>query len=150
MRVIIQRVLRAHVAVNEEVIGEINHGLLILAGFEEDDSSTDYEWMSKKIVTLRIFGDENGVMNLNCQQVNGDILLVSQFTLFASTQKGNRPSYIKASKPEMAKEQYNSFHHSLTQAFGKSVPTGIFGADMKISLINDGPVTILIDSRAKE
>ena len=150
MRVVIQRVLSANVTVNQNIVGQIKNGLLVLVGFEEEDSTMDYEWMSKKIINLRIFGDENGVMNFNCQQVNGDILLVSQFTLYASTQKGNRPGYIRASKPDIAKEQYSNFHHLLTQEFGKPIPTGIFGADMKISLINDGPVTILIDSKAKE
>lgn len=150
MRVVIQRVLSANVTVNQNIVGQIKNGLLVLVGFEEEDSTIDYEWMSKKIINLRIFGDENGVMNLNCQQVNGDILLVSQFTLYASTQKGNRPSYIRASKPDIANEQYQFFHKTLSLEFGKEIPAGIFGADMKVSLINDGPVTIIIDSKAKE
>jgi D-tyrosyl-tRNA(Tyr) deacylase len=150
MRVVIQRVLSASVSVNQNIVGQIEKGLLVLVGFEETDSTIDYEWISKKIINLRIFSDENGVMNLNCQQVQGNILLVSQFTLYASTQKGNRPSYIKASKPEIAIEQYNTFHKLLSREFGQYIPTGLFGADMKVSLINDGPVTILIDSKTKE
>ncbi len=150
MKVVIQRVSEANVVVDGNTIGQIKQGLLILAGFEELDNEEDYTWISNKICNLRIFNDPNGVMNLTIAEVNGDILLVSQFTLHASTKKGNRPSYIKASKPDVAKLQYEAFHKVLVQNLGKEIPTGIFGADMKVSLTNDGPVTIIIDSKNKE
>lgn len=150
MKVVIQRVTEASVVVDSKTTGRIQHGLLILAGFEETDNEEDYNWISNKICNLRIFNDTNGVMNFNVNDVNGDILLVSQFTLHASTKKGNRPSYIKASKPDVAKLQYEAFHKVLVQNLGKEIPTGIFGADMKVSLTNDGPVTIIIDSKNKE
>lgn len=149
MRTIIQHVQHASVKVNEEITGQINHGLLVLVGFEPDDNEEDYQWMAKKITQLRIFGDENNVMNLDINQVEGNILVVSQFTLHASTKKGNRPSYIKASKPNLAATQYNSFLTVLESIY-KPVQKGIFGADMKVELLNDGPVTIYIDSRNKE
>lgn len=149
MRTIIQRVQHASVKVNGEITGQINHGLLLLVGFEPDDQQEDFEWIAKKVTQLRIFGDENGVMNLDINQVDGDLLVVSQFTLHASTKKGNRPSYIKASKPDLAIEQYNNFLNVLESTF-KPVQKGIFGADMKVELLNDGPVTIYMDSRNKE
>lgn len=146
----IQRVTEASVVVDGKTTGRIQNGLLILAGFEELDNEEDYNWISNKICNLRIFNDAHGVMNLSINDVDGDILLVSQFTLHASTKKGNRPSYIKASKPDIAKVQYEAFHKVLVQNLGKEIPTGIFGADMKVSLTNDGPVTIIIDSKNKE
>lgn len=146
----IQRVTEASVVVDGKTTGRIQNGLLILAGFEELDNEEDYNWISNKICNLRIFNDAHGVMNLSINDVDGDILLVSQFTLHASTKKGNRPSYIKASKPDIAKVQYETFHKVLTQNLGKEIATGIFGADMKVSLTNDGPVTITIDSKNKE
>lgn len=150
MKVVIQRVSSASVVVDDNTTGAIQQGLLILAGFEESDNEEDYNWISNKICNLRIFNDDAGVMNLSVNEVNGDILLVSQFTLHASTKKGNRPSYIRASKPDVAKLQYEAFHKVLVQNLGKEIPTGIFGADMKVSLTNDGPVTIIIDSKNKE
>lgn len=150
MRVVIQRVSEASVKVNNEVTGSIHTGLLILAGFEDTDTLEDFEWISRKIVNLRIFNDSNSVMNLSCADVNGDILLVSQFTLHASTQKGNRPSYMKAAKPETARKMYEDFSSVLAIHHHKPVQTGIFGADMKVSLLNDGPVTIIIDSKNRE
>lgn len=149
MRVILQRVQHASVIVEGEISGKIDNGILALVGFEPEDSKEDFEWISKKIIQLRIFNDENDVMNLDIQQTNGDILVVSQFTLHASTKKGNRPSYIKASKPDLATEQYLSFLTVLETNF-KPVQKGIFGADMKVELLNDGPVTIFIDSKNKE
>lgn len=150
MRVVIQRVSEASVQVNIAIVGEIKKGLLVLAGFEETDAEADFEWISRKIIGLRIFNDEQGIMNLSCADVNGDILLVSQFTLHASTQKGNRPSYIRAAKPDVAKKLYEDFINVLRQQFKNKIATGIFGADMKVSLVNDGPVTIIIDSKNKE
>lgn len=149
MRVILQRVQHASVMVEGEITGKINNGILTLVGFEPEDTKDDFEWISKKIIQLRIFNDENEVMNLDVQQTNGDILVVSQFTLHASTKKGNRPSYIIASKPDLAQEQYQSFLEVLETNF-KPVQKGIFGADMKVELLNDGPVTIFIDSKNKE
>jgi len=150
MKVVIQRVTNASVVVDGNTTGAIKQGLLILAGFEELDQNEDYTWISNKICNLRIFNDAEGIMNLNIIEVNGDILLVSQFTLHASTKKGNRPSYIKASKPNIAKTQYEAFQQKLKEQIGKEIQTGIFGADMKVSLTNDGPVTIIIDSKNKE
>jgi len=149
MKVVLQRVSMAAVMVNGEITGQIENGILVLAGFEEGDEAEDFDWMSKKIVNLRIFNDNQGVMNLSCIEVNYDILLVSQFTLHARTKTGNRPSYIKASRPDLAKEQYTNFHQVLGNNLNKAIPSGVFGADMKISLINDGPVTIIIDSKNK-
>jgi len=151
MRVVIQRVSRASVTINGSMKSEIKHGLLVLCGFEEADNQVDFEWMCKKISNLRIFNDEHGVMNLSCVDVQGDVLLVSQFTLYASTQKGNRPSYIKAAKPEDANKLYHQFVTLFKSQSGvASVNTGEFGADMKVDLCNDGPVTIIIDSKNKE
>ncbi|MBO6212181.1 D-aminoacyl-tRNA deacylase [Algoriella sp.] len=149
MRTILQRVQHAAVTVEGEITGKINHGILALVGFEPEDTNEDFEWITKKIIQLRIFNDENNVMNLDIQQTEGEILVVSQFTLHATTKKGNRPSYIKASKPDLANEQYEKFLQILENNF-KAVQKGIFGADMKVELLNDGPVTIFIDSKNKE
>jgi len=150
MRVIIQRVLASSVSVNSEIVGEIQKGLLVLVGFEESDNMEDIEWISKKIIQLRIFNDQNNIMNLSLTDIKGDILLVSQFTLHASTKKGNRPSYIKAAKPNMAIPLYENLIKQISSDLGKEIQTGIFGAMMEISLINDGPVTIFIDTKNKE
>lgn len=150
MRVVIQRVTEANVKIEGNIAGQIGNGLMILVGIEEADGAEDIAWLTKKIVNLRIFDDENGVMNRSILDAGGDILLISQFTLHALTAKGNRPSYIKAAKPEISVPLYEAFIKSLQEAMGKKVETGIFGADMKVSLINDGPVTILIDSKRKE
>ena len=150
MKAVIQRVSQASVTIDSKKVSEISKGLLILVGIEDADSQEDITWLSSKIVNLRIFGDENDVMNCSVQDIDGDIIVVSQFTLHASTKKGNRPSYIKASKPEFAIPMYENFVKSLEKDFSKKVQTGIFGADMKVSLLNDGPVTILIDSKNKE
>jgi D-aminoacyl-tRNA deacylase len=150
MRVVIQRVLRADVTINGKENRTIGEGLVVLLGIEDEDSLEDIEWLSAKIVNLRIFDDEEGVMNLSIRNKGGNILLVSQFTLHASTRKGNRPSYIKASKPEKAIPLYNQFIEEMQQQMGKTIQTGEFGADMKLGLINDGPVTILIDSKQRE
>jgi D-tyrosyl-tRNA(Tyr) deacylase len=150
MRVVIQRVLEASVVVDEKVVGSINNGLLVLLGIEDADTEEDIHWLSNKIVGLRLFDDAEGVMNLSVKDIGGDILLISQFTLMASTKKGNRPSYIKASKPPIAVPLYEQMIATLTNDLGKAVQTGIFGADMKVSLINNGPVTISIDSKNKE
>jgi D-tyrosyl-tRNA(Tyr) deacylase len=150
MRVVIQRVLEASVVVDEKVVGSIQNGLLVLLGIEDADTEEDIHWLSNKIVGLRLFDDAEGVMNLSVKDIGGDILLISQFTLMASTKKGNRPSYIKASKPPIAVPLYEQMIATLTNDLGKAVQTGIFGADMKVSLINNGPVTITIDSKNKE
>ena len=150
MRTIIQRVQHASVTVDGKITGEIQHGILALVGFEPDDTTEDFEWIAKKIIQLRIFNDENQVMNLDVQQTKGEILVVSQFTLHAATKKGNRPSYIKAAKPEIAIPMYENFVQKMENELGKKVQTGIFGADMKVSLVNDGPVTIVIDSKNRE
>lgn len=150
MRVLIQRVSHASVEVDKKICGKINQGLLVLLGIEDNDTQDDIEWLSNKIINLRIFNDENGVMNLSLKDVDGQILLVSQFTLHASTKKGNRPSYIKASKPDIAVPLYEKMIEQLTNDSGKKTEAGIFGADMKVSLLNDGPVTIWIDSKNKE
>jgi D-tyrosyl-tRNA(Tyr) deacylase len=150
MRVVIQRVSRASVTVNGNVKGSINSGMLILLGIEDADNDEDIEWLSNKITNLRIFNDENGVMNLSVKDAQGDILLISQFTLHASTKKGNRPSYIKASKPDHAIPMYQKMISRLESELGKAIQTGEFGAHMKVELINDGPVTIIIDSKQKE
>ena len=147
MRVVIQRVSEASVKVENQVIGQIKSGLMILAGFEAEDNQKDLEWISGKICKLRIFNDENGVMNINIKDAGGAILLVSQFTLHADAQKGNRPSYIKAARPEIAIPLYQKFIQQLELDLGKPIQTGEFGADMKVSLVNDGPVTILLDSK---
>ena len=150
MRVVLQRVSSASVTVSEKIVGEIQKGLLVLVGIEDADTQEDIDWLVTKITQLRIFGDENGIMNLSVEEVNGDVLVVSQFTLHAATKKGNRPSYIKASKPEVAIPLYEKFVTTLENKLSKKVPTGIFGADMKVALLNDGPVTIVIDSKNKE
>ena len=150
MRTVIQRVQSASVTIDGEIKSAIGKGLLIFLGIEDKDSEADIEWLVKKIVNLRIFDDENGVMNRSIIDVNGEALVVSQFTLHASTKKGNRPSYIKASKPEKAIPLYNEFCDEISLALGKTIGTGRFGADMKVGILNDGPVTILIDSQNKE
>jgi D-tyrosyl-tRNA(Tyr) deacylase len=150
MRVVIQRVLEASVVVDEKVVGAIGNGLLVLLGIEDADTSEDITWLSNKITGLRLFDDAAGVMNLSVKDIEGDILLISQFTLLASTKKGNRPSYIKASKPPIAMPLYEQMILALSNDLGKPLQTGIFGADMKVSLINNGPVTITIDSKNKE
>jgi D-tyrosyl-tRNA(Tyr) deacylase len=150
MRVVIQRVSEASVEVEGNICGEITAGLLVLAGFEDQDTDEDLEWMASKIVQMRIFADEKGVMNRSVEDVKGNILLISQFTLHASTKKGNRPSYIKAAKPAVAVPLYEKFIWHLQEKMYKTIQTGIFGADMKVRLLNDGPVTIFIDSKNKE
>jgi len=150
MRVVIQRVSNASVKVEGLITGNINSGLLILVGFEESDNEEDIIWISKKIIQLRIFNDKHDLMNLSLIDINGDILLVSQFTLHASTKKGNRPSYIKAAKPNIAIPLYENLIKQIEADLGKKIQTGRFGAMMEVSLINDGPVTITIDSKNKE
>ena len=150
MRVVVQRVSEACVAVPAEGYeSRIGHGLLVLAAFIDEDTEDDLEWTAKKIAAMRIFDDAEGVMNLSVKDVGGEILAVSQFTLYASTVKGNRPSYIKAAKPDVAIPLYEKFLEKLEEHFGKKVERGIFGADMKVSLLNDGPVTIIVDSKLK-
>ncbi|OFX72530.1 MAG: D-tyrosyl-tRNA(Tyr) deacylase [Bacteroidetes bacterium GWE2_29_8] len=150
MRVVLQRVSQASVSVNKEIVGSINHGLLIFVGIVEADTENDIEWLANKIVGLRIFNDAECKMNLSLKDVNGEILLISQFTLSASTKKGFRPSFIYAAPPQIAIPIYERFIIKLEEYLGKSIAKGIFGADMKISLTNDGPVTIIIDSKNKE
>jgi D-tyrosyl-tRNA(Tyr) deacylase len=150
MRAVIQRVSRASVTINNKLRSEIGPGLLVFAGIEETDNDTDIEWLCNKIIQLRIFNDNNGVMNLSVLETGGNILVISQFTLHAKTRKGNRPSYIRAARPDIAIPLYNSFVSRLTQLLGKEAGTGEFGAMMQIELINDGPVTILIDTKEKE
>jgi D-tyrosyl-tRNA(Tyr) deacylase len=150
MKVVIQRVSEAAVTIDNIIKSNIGAGLLVLVGIEDSDREEDVKWLSNKIVSLRIFDDENKVPNLSVTDINGEILLVSQFTLHASTKKGNRPSYLKASKAEIAIPLYEKFVRQLETDFGKKIGTGEFGADMKVKLVNDGPVTILIDSKNKE
>jgi D-tyrosyl-tRNA(Tyr) deacylase len=150
MRVVIQRVSAASVVVAEKKIAAIDKGLLVLVGIEDADNQEDIDWLAVKISQLRIFDDENQVMNLSVQDISGEIIVVSQFTLQALTKKGNRPSYIKASKPEIAVPLYENFVNALEKSMGRKIQTGIFGADMKVSLLNDGPVTIFIDSKNRE
>jgi len=150
MRAVIQRVTRASVKTGNVVLAEIGNGLMILIGIEETDNMDDIEWLSNKIVQLRIFNDNNGIMNLSVMEVGGDILAVSQFTLHARTRKGNRPSYVKAAHPDIAIPLYRQFVFRLSQLLGKEVQTGEFGAKMSVEIINDGPVTILIDTKNKE
>ncbi|MFR9503953.1 MAG: D-aminoacyl-tRNA deacylase [Rikenellaceae bacterium] len=150
MRIVIQRVKSASVEVDGEVVSSIGSGLLILLGIEASDDQSDIEWLTQKVAKLRIFDDEQGVMNLDITQVQGQALVVSQFTLQASTKKGNRPSYIKAAPEAISRPLYLSFVEALSTKLGREVPTGIFGADMQISLVNNGPVTILIDSKNRE
>ncbi len=150
MRLVIQRVKEASVTVNKELISKVQKGLLILIGIEDNDADEDIDWLANKVVNLRIFDDENGVMNKSIKDTYGEILVVSQFTLFASTKKGNRPSYIKASRPDFAIPMYEKFCDKLKILLDKDIKKGIFGADMQVFLINDGPVTILIDSKNRE
>ncbi len=150
MRAVVQRVSRASVTVEGEKVSEIKNGLLVLLGVENADNQEDIVWLSKKIVNLRIFNDHEGVMNRSLIDQNGDIIVVSQFTLHASTKKGNRPSYIKAAKPPIAIPLYEQLVSQIGRDLGKSVGTGVFGADMKVELLNDGPVTIVIDSKNRE
>ena len=150
MRVVIQRVTEASVTINQQIHGQIETGYLVLAGFEENDSDEDLHWISKKITDLRIFSDQDGKMNLSVQDVGGEILLVSQFTVFASTKKGNRPSFIRSASPEIAIPLYDKFILILNELLPNKIKTGVFGADMKVELINDGPVTILMDSKNRE
>ena len=150
MKVVIQRVAQASVTIEEKTVANIQKGLLVLVGVEAEDNGEDIDWLVNKIINLRIFADTNDVMNLSVKDIQGDIIVVSQFTLHASTKKGNRPSYLKAAKPEISIPMYESFVGELEIALGKKVQTGIFGADMKVSLLNDGPVTIIVDSKNKE
>ncbi len=150
MKVVIQRVAQASVTIEEKIVANIQKGLLVLVGVEAEDNGEDIDWLVNKIINLRIFADTNDVMNLSVKDIQGDIIVVSQFTLHASTKKGNRPSYLKAAKPEISIPMYESFVGELEIALGKKVQTGIFGADMKVSLLNDGPVTIIVDSKNKE
>jgi D-tyrosyl-tRNA(Tyr) deacylase len=150
MKAVIQRVSKASVTIDNKIHSQIKNGVLVLVGIEDADTAEDIEWLSGKIVNLRVFNDDDGVMNVSVKDINGDILAVSQFTLHASTKKGNRPSYIKASKPEFAIPMYEKFIQQLSNDLGKAVGTGIFGADMKVELLNDGPVTIIIDTKNKE
>ena len=150
MRVVIQKVTEASVSIENQIVASIDKGLLVLVGIEDGDTNEDIAWLSSKIVNLRIFDDANGVMNLSVKEVEGEVLIVSQFTLYASTKKGNRPSYIKAARPEVAIPIYEAFIKQVESLLGKRVPTGQFGAMMQVSLCNDGPVTILIDTKNKE
>ncbi|MGQ7945482.1 D-aminoacyl-tRNA deacylase [Flavobacterium sp. WC2509] len=150
MKVVIQRVSQASVTVENKIVADIQKGLLVLVGIEDFDTQEDINWLCQKITNLRIFGDENDVMNLSVKDIQGDIIVVSQFTLHASTKKGNRPSYLKASKPEIAIPVYENFVNQMEKELGKKVQTGVFGVDMKIALLNDGPVTIIMDSKNKE
>ena len=150
MKVVIQRVSKASVTINNDKERSISAGLLVLLGIVNDDTEEDIKWLCNKIVNLRIFGDEHGVMNKSLLDINGELLLVSQFTLHAATKKGNRPSYIKAAKPEVAIPLYNKFIQTLNKTMPTPIKTGEFGADMQVALINDGPVTIIIDSKNKE
>lgn len=150
MKTVIQRVSSASVTIDSKIVADIQKGLLVLVGIEDSDIQDDINWLCQKITNLRIFGDENDVMNLSVKDIEGDIIVVSQFTLHASTKKGNRPSYLKASKPEVAIPMYENFVSQMEKELGKKVQTGIFGADMKVALLNDGPVTIVIDSKNKE
>ena len=150
MRVVVQRVSQSNVKVSGEIIGEINEGLMVLVSFVDEDNDTDLGWMTKKIINLRIFNDDEGKMNRSVQDIGGNILLISQFTLHGSTKKGNRPSFIKAAKPDFANVMYERFIKVLEQSLGKEIQNGEFGGDMKVSLVNDGPTTIIIDSKDKE
>jgi len=150
MRAVLQRVSEASVTIESTIVANISQGLVVLLGIEEEDTQDDISWLSAKISKLRIFSDENGLMNKSVQDINGDIILVSQFTLFASTKKGNRPGFTRSAKPTIAIPLYESFVKQLEADLGKTVQTGNFGADMKIALVNDGPVTICIDTKDKE
>jgi D-tyrosyl-tRNA(Tyr) deacylase len=150
MRAVIQRVSQASCTVDDQVTGSIGLGFLVLIGIEDADTDEDMQWLAQKITNLRVFGDENGLMNKALADINGDILLISQFTLFAQTKKGNRPSFIRAARPDKAIPMYENMKKTLQLLTGKTVQAGIFGADMKISLLNDGPVTIIIDTKVRE
>ena len=150
MKTVIQRVSQSSVTINNEIVAQIQKGVLVLVGIEDADQQEDIVWLASKIANLRIFADENDIMNLSVKEINGDVIVVSQFTLHAQTQKGNRPSYIKASKPEIAIPMYEKFIQHLELELGKSIQTGQFGSDMKVALVNDGPVTIIIDSKNRE
>ena len=150
MKAVIQRVSQSSVTIDAEIVAEIQKGLLVLVGIEDSDSQEDISWLTSKIANLRIFPDENEVMNLSLKDIDGEMIVVSQFTLHAATKKGNRPSYIKASRPEIAIPLYESFVKQMEIELGKKIQTGQFGADMKVSLVNDGPVTIIIDTKNKE
>ena len=150
MRTVVQRVRHASVTIDEQCVASIGQGMLLLVGFEDADEPNDLEWMAQKVANLRIFDDANGVMNRSVKDVDGELLVVSQFTLYASVKKGNRPSYIRAAKPDVAIPLYESFCETMSLQVGREVKTGIFGADMKVSLLNDGPVTIVIDTKHKE
>ncbi|PKH67135.1 D-tyrosyl-tRNA(Tyr) deacylase [Flavobacterium sp. ALD4] len=150
MKIVLQRVSSASVTIENKIVTDIQKGLLILVGIEDTDSQEDIDWLVGKITKIRIFDDENRVMNLSVQDIDGDVIVVSQFTLHASTKKGNRPSYIKAAKPDIAIPLYENFVQQLEKELGKKIQTGVFGADMKVSLINDGPVSIIIDSKNRE
>ena len=150
MKAVIQRVSQSSVTISNEIVAQIQQGLLVLVGIEDADNKEDINWLTTKIANLRIFEDENDVMNLSLKDINGQMIVVSQFTLHALTKKGNRPSYIKASKPEIAIPLYESFVQQMEKELGKKVQTGQFGADMKVSLVNEGPVTIIIDTKNKE
>ena len=150
MRAVIQRVSKASVTINDKIHSQIREGLLVLLGIEVSDTTEDIKWLSGKIVNLRIFNDKNGVMNVSVTDKKGEILLISQFTLHASTKKGNRPSYIKAGKPEVAIPLYEKMIQQLSSDLGQTIKAGVFGADMKVELLNDGPVTIIIDTKNKE
>lgn len=150
MRAVIQKVTRASLSIDSEVYSQIGEGLMVLLGIEDSDTNEDIEWLADKIRKLRIFEDENGVMNLSVEDVKGEMMIVSQFTLHASTKKGNRPTYIRASKPEFSKPMYESFVARTREVFAGKVATGVFGADMKIELVNNGPTTIIIDTKNKE
>jgi D-tyrosyl-tRNA(Tyr) deacylase len=150
VRVVLQRVTKASVSVDGQLIAKIHSGLLILLGIEDTDDNDDVEWLSRKIINLRIFNDAEDVMNKSLLEINGDAIVVSQFTLHAATKKGNRPSYIKAARPEVAIPLYENFVSQIEKDLGKKIGTGVFGADMKVALVNDGPVTICIDSKNKE
>lgn len=150
MRVVLQRVLSASVTIDSKIVANIQKGLLVLVGIEDADSQEDSDWLATKIVNLRIFGDQNDIMNLSVKEIDGDVIVVSQFTLHAATKKGNRPSYIKASKPDIAIPLYENFIQKIQLVLEKKIQTGVFGADMKVALVNDGPVTISIDSKNRE
>ena len=150
MRVVVQRVSSASVSIDDAVYSKIRHGLLLLLGIEENDTVEDIVWLAAKVVNMRIFGDDNGMMNKSVADVFGEILVISQFTLYANTKKGNRPSFIRAARPEFASKLYEMFCAQISQELSRPVKTGVFGADMQVSLINDGPVTILIDSKNRE
>ena len=150
MRAVIQRVTHASCTVDQQITGKINQGLLVLLGVEEEDTKDDLQWLAQKLVNLRIFSDKQGLMNKSVQDIDGNILLISQFTLFAQTKKGNRPSFIRAGKPDKAKPMYEEMGKYITQLLGKEVQMGVFGGDMKIELLNDGPVTIIMNTKDRD